>query len=130
MPRLSSALLLAVLALLTVSAVVAQSYVPQVPAWAPSNCPAGTQYVSVGNLDSSNSTLYPLNQQGTQLGTYWNPYYQSAIPTPLIPPSPLLDLLLCPVLPLIPSLPPSVSGMCTPPLSLTLPSGQCCRRCR
>ena len=48
-----------------------------VPAWSASNCPAGTNFVSFGSLDSANSTLFPENKQGTQLGSYWNPYYQS-----------------------------------------------------
>ena len=82
MSRLTSALLLAVLSLLTAPAVLAQSYVPQFPAFTASSCPPGQQFVSVGSLDTYNSTLFPENQQGTQLGTYWNPYYQYVYTTP------------------------------------------------
>ena len=60
----------------------AQSYVPQVPTWSQGSCAPGLRYVSFGNLDSWNTTLYPENKQGTILGSYWNDYYQYIYTTP------------------------------------------------
>jgi hypothetical protein len=65
-----------------IACVSGQSYVPQPPRLTAAACRADQTFVSVGNLDSSNSTLFPNNAQGTQLGTYWNPYYQYVYTTP------------------------------------------------
>ena len=67
-------LLSLVAALLLLPSALGQSYVPSPPAFTSANCGPNQRYVSIGSTDSSNSTLFPQNKQGTSLGTYWSPY--------------------------------------------------------
>ena len=85
-PLLCGAVLSLLLVALLPSLTWGQAYVPNVPAFTAANCPPGQQFVSIGNLDSSNKTLFPYNQQGSQLGTYWNPYYQYTYVSPFTNP--------------------------------------------
>ena len=74
LPRLA---LLSVLCLLPfLPLLVAQSYVPQFPAFTAASCAAGQTFVQVGYPPSSasNATLFPDNAPGTTLGTYWGPF--------------------------------------------------------
>ena len=70
-------LLSSFLLLFSSAPVSAQSYVPQVPALQPSVCTqAGQSFVSLGSVDSGNSTLFPFNSSSARLGDYWYPWLQ------------------------------------------------------
>ncbi len=66
-PFLLLVLVLACLLTLLPSA-AGQSYVPSPPAFTPDLCGANQRFVTIGTTDSSNSTAFPNNKQGTTLG--------------------------------------------------------------
>jgi hypothetical protein len=66
--RLPAFLLSLLVVLLLAPAALGQDYVPSPPALTASMCGPQQRFVSIGTTDSSNSTQFPFNAQGTKLG--------------------------------------------------------------
>ena len=62
------ALLVLLLLVLIAPAVRGQDYVPSPPALTAASCGPQQRFVTIGTVDSTNSTRFPANAQGTQLG--------------------------------------------------------------